>query len=337
MSCYYDYQKSIQIQKLNKISNELPAFCKQFFTGIEQHTQPSTRLKYAYDLKVFFDYIHNTKFPETDITEMPLCILNDISTYEIEDFLSYIKSYTNFEGKAIYNNRAGVKSKLAAIKSMYRYFYSHKAITNNATYNLRIPSIQEKNIIRLNDIQVDEVLNNIENNTVNSYNKGELYIKRDYAVISLLLGTGIRVSECVGIDISDICFIDCYVQIVRKGGNEDIVYFSDEVRDALYEYYMMRVCIDSESSAFFLSNRKTRFSVRSVQGLVSKYTKDIKQVSPHKLRATFGTNLYIATKDIYLVANTLGHSNVDTTKRYYADIPNQQKRLVRNSIRLRKR
>lgn len=98
-------------------------------------------------------------------------------------------------------------------------------ITTNVTELIDAPEVEVKNIIRLNDIQIDNVLDNVENRTYLSCNCNELYVKRDYAVISLLLGTGIRVSECSGIDICDVSFMDCSVNIVRKGGNEDIVFF----------------------------------------------------------------------------------------------------------------
>ena len=113
-------------------------------------------------------------------------------------------------------------------------------------------------------------------------------------------------------------FLICHISIIRKGGNEDKVYFSDEVHDALRKYYNIRTITATKQpneQAFFLSSRGTRLSIRSIQNLVHKYTKGIYEVSPHKLRTTFGTNLYVATKDIYLVSAALGHRNVETTSR----------------------
>lgn len=332
MSKYYDEQKIKQTDKLNSMLVELPSFCTQFFVGIEQTMQPSTRLSYAYNLKLFFNYIH-TIYPDEPMT---VEILNIISAYDIEQFLSYIKNYTNADGKEVINGKASIKCKVAAIKSLYTYFYRHQEIKFNTAEFIDLPEIEAKNIVRLNDIQIDNILDNIENRTHFNYQSSELYIKRDYAVIALLLGTGIRVSECSGIDVSDISFMDCSVNIVRKGGNEDVVFFSDEIRDCLIAYYNLRRDIVTDEKAFFLSTRKTRLSVRSIQNLVTKYTKDIKKVSPHKLRATYGTNLYIATKDIYLVSDTLGHRNVETTRRHYADIPSERKKEARNYIHLRK-
>lgn len=121
MSKYYDEQKIKQTDKLNSMLVELPSFCTQFFVGIEQTTQPSTRLSYAYNLKLFFNYIH-TIYPDEPMT---VEILNIISAYDIEQFLSYIKNYTNADGKEVINGKASIKCKVAAIKSLYTYFYRH--------------------------------------------------------------------------------------------------------------------------------------------------------------------------------------------------------------------
>ena len=163
------------------------------------------------------------------------------------------------------------------------------------------------------------------------------------ALLSLLLGTGIRVSECVGLDISDVDFKNNGILIHRKGGKDVTIYFSDEVKEALQNYYDERVLILEESGhegAFFLSIQNKRLSVRSVENLVKKYAKIIsplKKITPHKLRSTYGTNLYKETGDIYLVADVLGHSDVNTTKKHYAAIEDDRRRSARNVVKLREK
>lgn len=329
--------------KLKSIMEELPDFCQHFFIGIEHSTEPGTQLRYAYDLKLFFKYVLKQHPEYKTVKNINVNSLDELSVFEIEQFLSYIKSYIDDKGIPRHNGRAGIKSKLAAIRSLYNYCFKHGLISKNTSQLVDIPVIEEKNIIRLNPDQVDKVLKNIDTGLLLKGRQSlwnSLYRVRDYAVVSLLLGTGIRVSECAGIDLKDVSFTNCSVQIIRKGGNEDRVYFSDEVKQALCKYYNERITIqtkDPYEQAFFLSKCKTRLSVRSIQELVHKYSKGIKEVTPHKLRATFGTNLYIATKDIYLVADSLGHSNVETTRRHYADLPDQEKRNARNILHLRKK
>src|SRR5699024_8596292 len=130
---------------------------------------------------------------------------------------------------------------------------------------------------------------------------------RDLAIITLLLGTGIRVSECIGLNMEDVDFNNDGIKVRRKGGNEAIIYFGDEVRDALEEYLMEReeiITLTGHEDALFLSMQKRRISVRAVENLVKKYAdliSSLKNITPHKLRSTYGTSLYRETGDIYLV------------------------------------
>ena len=166
---------------------------------------------------------------------------------------------------------------------------------------------------------------------------------RDLALLTLLLGTGIRVSECVGLDIHDVDFKNGGIHIHRKGGKEVTVYFGAEVEDALNDYLAERQQIDPEpgsENALFLSMQRKRMNVRSVENLVKKYAKivtPLKKITPHKLRSTYGTNLYRETGDIYLVADVLGHSDVNTTKKHYAALEDERRRSARNAVRLREK
>ena len=131
------------------------------------------------------------------------------------------------------------------------------------------------------------------------------------------------------------------IKIHRKGGYDAIVYFGDEVEDALFAYLEERECIEAmpgHEDAFFLSIQKKRISVRAVEKLVQKYSQQLttlKHITPHKLRSTYGTNLYRETGDIYLVASVLGHKDVNTTRRHYAAQDEENRRLARNKVILR--
>ena len=165
---------------------------------------------------------------------------------------------------------------------------------------------------------------------------------RDMAILTLLLGTGMRVSECVGIDINDIDFKNSGIKIRRKGGNETVIYFGEEVENALLDYLEERKLIvpqDGYENALFLSLQKRRIGVRAVENLVKKYSSlvtNLKKITPHKLRSTYGTALYKETGDIYLVADVLGHKDVNTTKKHYAAIEDERRRKARNAVKLRK-
>ncbi|HCR82467.1 MAG TPA: integrase, partial [Lachnospiraceae bacterium] len=127
------------------------------------------------------------------------------------------------------------------------------------------------------------------------------------------LGTGIRVSECVGLDIQDVDFKNNGVKVTRKGGNEMVVYFGEEVENALKMYiYTTRqstVPLPGHENALFFSSQRRRLGVQAVENMVKKYARQVtpnKKITPHKLRSTYGTSLYKETGDIYLVADVLG-------------------------------
>ena len=163
---------------------------------------------------------------------------------------------------------------------------------------------------------------------------------RDVAILTLFLGTGIRISELVGLNTEDIDFNSNAFVVTRKGGNRTILYFGDEVKAALEEYLVERNGDDAVKNepALFLSLRKKRISTREVQDLVKKYAKivsPLKKITPHKLRSTFGTNLYRETGDIYVVADVLGHKDVNTTKKHYAAISDDIRKRAVKSVKLR--
>ncbi|MBR6528075.1 MAG: tyrosine-type recombinase/integrase, partial [Lachnospiraceae bacterium] len=158
---------------------------------------------------------------------------------------------------------------------------------------------------------------------------------------TLLLGTGMRVSECVGLDLTDVDFENSGLRIHRKGGKEVVIYFGEEVNAALIPYWEQRKLIiaeDGHENALFLSGQNKRISVRAVHNLVKKYASTVttlKNITPHKLRSTYGTSLYRETGDIYLVADVLGHSDVNTTKKHYAALEDERRRAAKDKVKLR--
>ena len=219
-------------------------------------------------------------------------------------------------------------------------------ITANPTVLIDMPKIHEKTIVRLDAGEVAALLDYIENCGESLTGQAAAYYQktkeRDLALITLLLGTGIRVSECVGLDIEDVDFRENRLKIVRKGGNEAYVYFGQEVETALRRYLDVRAGIEPAAGhehALFYSVQRKRMNVRSVENLVEKYASSVtttKKITPHKLRSTYGTALYRETGDIYLVADVLGHKNVDTTRRHYAAMDDDRRRSAASAVHLRR-
>ena len=156
-----------------------------------------------------------------------------------------------------------------------------------------------------------------------------------------MLGTGIRVSECVGLDLEDLDFKNNAVKVTRKGGNEMFVYFGPEVEKALMSYLTVRekiVPVSGHEHALFYSTQRKRIAIQAVENLVKKYAREVttaKKITPHKLRSTYGTALYQETGDIYLVADVLGHKDVNTTRKHYAAIDDARRRQAATAVRLR--
>ena len=333
--------------KLRELRQCLPAFCDRFFRGIEPTTASRTRLAYATDLKVFFQYVQTQipRFSGIDIGTADITILDEITCYDIENYLDYLKVYTNSEGITLTNDENGLKRKLSAVRSLYRYFYFHHEVSGNPAAQVAVPKIHEKAIIRLDENETAELLDTVEYGAGGSDRLQAFHEKtkdRDLALVTLLLGTGIRISECIGLDLNDVDFDNDRIKVTRKGGNEAYVYFGSEVREALQIYYQKRCSLTAAAgheNALFLSNRMSRMTVRNAEVLVKKYARSavaLKKITPHKLRSTYGTQLYKETGDIYLVADVLGHKDVNTTRRHYAAIEEERRRSAKDKVHLRR-
>ncbi len=331
--------------KLREMLLELPKFCMNYFRGIEHTTSSRTRIAYAYDLGVFFNFIkeNNPAFRNAEIRDFKLSLLEEITIEDIEEYMEYLKFYSKDDSEHT-NREVGIKRKLSSLKSFYNYFFCNNLINENPPAKVRVPKLHEKEIVRLDVDEVARLLDEVESgdNLTASQKKYHKKTKvRDTALLTLLLGTGMRVSECVGIDIDDIDFKNTGIKIRRKGGYETIIYFGDEVEKALKDYLAERVNILAEpgsENALFLSMQNKRLNVRSVENLVKKYAglvTSLKKITPHKLRSTYGTNLYKETGDIYLVADVLGHKDVNTTRKHYAAIEDERRWNARNAVKLR--
>lgn len=340
---YFDERNIKNIETLYKYIDELPEFCYEYFVGIENRTSPLTRVNYAMDISVFLDFLSKRRFHK-NIKDITIEDLNKVSALDVESFLSYL-SYYRYQGKEYKNGEKGKSRKLAAIRSLFKYFFNRDKLVCNVASKVETPKIHDKPIIRLEEDEVEDLINQAESPYLLT-RKQQLYNKhtniRDVAILTLLLGTGIRISECVGLNVDDFDFKNNSFKVTRKGGNQSILYFSDEVATAINDYMEYRDCnpnLDPNEKALFISMQNKRMSVRAIEKLVKKYSTAItplKKITPHKLRSTYGTNLYRKTQDIYVVAEVLGHKDVNTTKKHYAAMSEQIRRSAADKVQLRK-
>ena len=342
---YYLDRNRNNMRKLNEILADLPAFCSVFFIGIQDTTTPLTRLNYAVDLKLFFNYLvtYETAFYGKEIKSITMSDIDGIDAQTIERFLAYLSYYDKDNGEVFTNSERGKLRKLSTLRAFLKYFFNKDMIKANVASKVKSPKLHEKPIIRLEPQETAELLYSCE--TLNGFSEhqkkyNEKFKVRDNAIISLFLTTGIRVSECVGLNVDDINFSLNSFRVTRKGGNQVILYFGEDTAEILKQYLAWRdtLNVPKEERALFLSSQNKRMMVRSMEYLVKKYAlvaTPLKHITPHKLRSTYGTNLYHETNDIYIVAEVLGHKDVNTTKKHYAAIDDDVRRSVAGKVKLK--
>ena len=334
--------------RLREILKTMPPFAKDYFRAIEPKSSAKTRISYAYDIRIFFHFLmeNNPVYKNYKMDQFTVKDLERIEPVDIEEYQEYLKVYKGDGNKQITNTEKGLARKMSALRSFYAYFFKHQIIDKNPTLLVDMPKLHDKAIIRLDTDEVATLLEYVEHGGDDLTGQRKVYFEktknRYLAILTLLLGTGIRVSECVGLDIQDVDFKNNGVKVTRKGGNEMVVYFGEEVENALKMYlYTTRkstTALPGHENALFLSTQRRRIGVQAVENMVKKYARQItpnKKITPHKLRSTYGTALYKETGDIYLVADVLGHKDVNTTKKHYAAIDENRRRQAAGAVKLR--
>ncbi len=346
---YHQSTSNQNTVKLRELLRTMPSFCRDYFRGIEPTTTAKTRIGYGYDIRTFFRFLmsENPSFKNAQMTDIRLSDLDQLQPVDIEEYLEYLKYYT-YDGQVFTNDERGIKRKFASLRSFFLYYQKRDLLRHNPTVVVDMPKLHDREIIRLDADEVSDLLELVEHGGDHLSGMKKVYYEknkqRNIAIFTLFLGTGIRVSECVGLDIEDVDFKNNRIRIIRKGGKEEYVYFGEEVANALKSYITEeRVHVkprEGHEHALFYSIQKRRISVQAIENLVNEYTSQItsfKHITPHKLRSTYGTALYQQTGDIYLVAEVLGHNDVNTTRKHYAAMDDEQKRSAADAVTLHKK
>ena len=382
-----EYTESVKINNiltLRGLLKKMPPFCSDYLRGIATSTSPRTQTGYCRDIYTFLQFIVscNPLYQSCQIKDIPLQVLEELNSSDIDEYMEFL-NYYEFDGIVYKNGESAKARKLSALSNMYSFFNKRQIVKNNPLNAVRRPKLHEKAIITLDQEQVFDLMDAVEtpkNLTDRQKKFHNLTVDRDRAILTAFLGTGMRVSELTGLDVTDVDFNNQTFRVIRKGGNEAYIYFGDDIRDAL-SYYLGypdgSADVDSDTDAdsntdtaesdqndqkkavsqaqsprslllkennpdeqaLFLSLRGNRMAVRSIEVMVKKYCTMIntnKRITPHKLRSTYGTALYRETGDIYLVAEVLGHKDVNTTKKHYAQMNNENKRRAANIVQLKK-
>lgn len=344
-----EYQNDLQLsldKKVRTIVNELPDFMSKFFKDLKtKGMSERTRLEYAYDMKRFMAFVScQAGFKDINLNACKASDILDVLTFDdIQEYLDTLNTHIHIDkngnAKEVLNSPSSKARKISSLRSLYKFYFRIGEINHNLSDLMDLPKIPDNNIVVMDKEQVSRILNAVSDTT--NMSNGEIIrhnkiIKRDYAIMMLFFGTGIRVSELVGIDLDDIDFYNASLIITRKGGDQDEVYFPSIVEEAITDYVNSdrdNLLNGADSPALFISMQHKRMTVRSVQLMIKGYATKAglnMKVTPHALRRTFGTNLYEETNDIYLVADALHHSSVETTRKHYANMSKEHKRIAAN-------
>ncbi len=303
---------------------EYPEILKNFksYKLTIQNRSLKTVDEYLLDLELFFRYLiasrenielESEKFDSISIKDVDLDFVKSISTDEIYEFFNYTVEYRKNKAKA----RA---RKLSAIKSFFKYLTNRKMIDENPAVTIESPSIGNKSLPKYLSLDESIALLDAVKNDPESKTRA-----RDYAIITLFLNCGMRLSELVGISLNDIDRELRSIRVLGKGSKERVVYLNDSCKSALADYLKVRATDNQieikDKNALFLSLRHQRISNKTVQHIVYKYLKlaglEYKHFSTHKLRHTAATLMYQTGKvDVRVLKDILGHEQLNTTQIY---------------------
>lgn len=350
------YQEQVDQKRtllIRSMLSGLPRSCSDFIRSLLTTSSILTRLAYTIDLNTFFTFADSelAVFSSKNVSELTDGDIALIKARDIEMYSEYLTLYFKEEGTAqdqqqriLKNQSYGVMRKLSSLRSYFNYLFRTERIPSNTAALVPLPKIHQKPILLLEPDEMHRLIHAVSTGDQLSSRQKAYHQSvgvRDFAIIMLFLGTGIRVSECVGVDLQDFDFENNALLVTRKGGNQVIVYFPDATADALKAYLLEREQIEplpGHENAFFLSLQRRRLTQRAVEKMVKKYAEIVvplkKKLSPHKLRSTYATNLYRETQDIYLVAEALGHADVNTTRKHYASMSDKRMREAAANTKL---
>ena len=303
---------------------DCPGVVREFLSYHEtiKSQSPRTIEEYHLDLRMFLRFMKlmrggkslNVPFEDVDILDIDLDFVGSITTSDVYEFLSWLANDRTIDPDAPQSQRgieaAARARKLSALKSFYKYLTVRtKQLQENPVADLEYPKLR-RSLPRYLTLEQSAALLN----AVSGPNE-----KRDYAILMIFLNCGIRRSELVGLNISDI--YDDRLRVVGKGNKERFVYFGTPCRRAIDEYLVERnKKVLTDNRALFGSRNGERISVSAVHRLVKKALLqaglDAEQFSAHKLRHTAATLMLSGGVDVKTVQEVLGHENLNTTQIY---------------------
>lgn len=278
--------------------------------------------EYYLDLRTFFRYIkieknlvpRNTPLDEISISDVDLKLISSVTLSDIYAYLNYLsrdrERNQNSSHSELGLNSASRARKVSAIRSFYKYLTLKANLLDvNPVQDLDSPKIMKSLPRYLNEEESVRLLSNVD-----GANK-----ERDFCILTIFLNCGLRISELVGLNISDVH--SDHIRVLGKGNKERIVYLNDACVDAINDYLLIRNSIAAiDKNALFLSSRRQRISTSTVHAMVKKHLSaaglDSTKYSSHKLRHTAATLMLHNGVDVKTLQELLGHEHLNTTEIY---------------------
>lgn len=317
---------------IKKKLNQLPEYVSDYCYHLELNIATGSVAGYLSDIDIFFAYlIEKSKTEKVNKKDISLVDLNNLRLRDVHEFISYLSyyeiEYATVAGirKRICSNDNGTKMrKIISMRGLFRFLNKEFSDFDSLLFeDIEIPQSKKFGNLRarLTVIEIERLLKAVSVNETTTLTNDFLRI-RDFLIITWLLSTGLRVSELVGIKMEDLNIKEEFFRITRKGGKQQILPLSAELLHSIEKYLEIRQKKGLQGTHLFLSLQNKPIQTKTISMVINKYRKKAgieKKITPHMLRRTFGTNLYNQTKDMYLVAEILGHASAETTRKYYAD------------------
>ncbi len=331
---------------MNFLSN-LPDFVFDYIEISYSGESINTQIGYSIDIKTFLEYLKQFKFKDVEhLEDFTLAHMEQVTLRDLNAFTAYLKEYetdtVTIDGRHVKrvrkNSAYGINRKLSGIRGLFAYLYKNDLISQNVTDKLDFKKIHQKMKRPLTTQETIDLLDVIyngekyyEGRDLTEYNNRKL---RDIALFTAYLGTGCRVSELINLDVKDVSFDTSSFVVTRKGGDEQEIFMPVQVENELYNYMQERAeNKNAKDDALFLSRLGKRMTAQGVEKLLKKYCAtvgiyDSDKARPHALRRTFACNLIADGVDIKMVAELMGHKNIEVTHRYYTQYAVEKRKEV---------
>lgn len=335
---------------LRNYLSELPDFVFSYIEEYYSGESINTQIGYSLDVRTFLNYLRIFKHPEVKKNEdFTLRHINSVTPSDLIRFKAYLREYeteyTSPSGKKIKrickNSAFGINRKLSAVRGLFIYLYKTEQISQNVTDKVDFVKLHhkiKKPLTTQETIKLIDVIYNgekyFEGRALTEYNNRKM---RDRALFTAYLGTGVRVSELINMQISDVDFDTQSFIVTRKGGDEQEIFMPVQVNNALWEYLEP----DSEDARtqgpLFLGRGGKPLTVAAVEKNLKSYCYTVgithpDKTRPHALRRTFACRLLEDGVDIKMVAELMGHKNIEVTHRYYAQYSKEARREVMTNL-----